>query len=53
MACLSADQFAENLMESSGADVKRPKLEGRNGIFDVENGTLEYLDRLRSHVQMK
>ena len=30
---LSADQFAENFLESSGADVKRSKLEGRNGIL--------------------
>ena len=36
MVCLSADQFAENLLESSRADVKRSRLEGRNGIFDVE-----------------
>ena len=36
MVCISADQFAENLLESSGADVKRSKLEGRSGIFDVE-----------------
>ena len=36
MVCLNADQFAENLLESSGADVKRSRLEGRNGIFDVE-----------------
>ena len=33
MVCLSADQFAENLLESNGADVKRLKLEGRNGIL--------------------
>ena len=30
--CFSADQFAGNLLESSGADVKRSGLEGRNGI---------------------
>ena len=36
MVCLSVDQFEENLLESSGADVKRSKLEERNGIFDVE-----------------
>ena len=36
MVCLSADQFAENLLESNGVDVKQSKLEGRNGIFDVE-----------------
>ena len=36
MVCASADQFAENLLESRGADVKRSRLEGRNGIFDVE-----------------
>ena len=33
MVCLSADQSAENLLENSGADVKRSKLEGRNGIL--------------------
>ena len=26
MVCLSADQYAENLLESSGADVKRSRL---------------------------
>ena len=31
--CLSADQFAENLLENNGVDVKRSKLEGRNGIL--------------------
>ena len=31
MVCLSADQFAENLLESSGADVKRSRL-----CLDVE-----------------
>ena len=35
MVCLSADQSAENLLESSGADVKRSKLETKWN-FDVE-----------------
>ena len=35
MVCLSADQFAENLLESSGADVKRLSLKGQWN-FDVE-----------------
>ena len=47
-----ADQFAENLLESSGADVRRSRLEGRNGILTWK-WTLEYLDRLWLHVQMK
>ena len=33
MVCSSADQFAENLLESSGADVNRSKLEGRSEIL--------------------
>ena len=36
MVFFSADQFAENLLESNGVDVKRSKLEGRSGIFDAE-----------------
>ena len=52
MVCSSADQFAENLRERSGADVKLSRLEGRNGIF-MWKWTLEYLDRLSLHVQMK
>ena len=52
VVCLSADQFAENFRESSGADVKRSKLEGRNGIF-VRKWTLEHLDHRWLHVQMK
>ena len=36
MVCLSADQFAENLLENNGVDVKRSKLEGRKWNFDVE-----------------
>ena len=36
MVCLSADQFAENLLESNGADVKRSKLEGQNWNFERE-----------------
>ena len=52
MVCLSADQFAENLLESSGADAKRSKLEGRSGILTWK-WILEYLDHLWLHVQMK
>ena len=52
MVCSSADQFVENLLVTSGADVKRSKLEGRNGILTWK-WTLEYLDHLRLHVQMK
>ena len=52
MVCFSAGQFAENLLESSGADVKPSKLEGRNGILTWK-WTLEYLDHLWLHVQMK
>ena len=36
MVCLSADQFAENHLESNGVDVKRLKLEGTKWNFDVE-----------------
>ena len=43
--CLSADQSAENLLETSGADVKRSKLEGQSGILTWK-WTLEYLDHL-------
>ena len=49
---ISADQFAENLLESSAAGVKRSRLEGRNGIL-MWKWTLEYLDHLWLHVQMK
>ena len=52
MVCLSADQFAENLMESSRADVKRSRLEGRNEIL-MWKWTLEHQDHLWLHVQMK
>ena len=52
MVCLSADQFAENLLESNGADVKRLKFEGRSGVL-MWNWTLEYLDHRWLHVQMK
>ena len=45
MVCLNADEFAENLLESNGADVKRSKIEGRNGILTWK-WTLEYLDHL-------
>ena len=52
MGCLSADQFAENLLESSGADVKRSRLEGRNGVL-MWKWTLEYLDRPWLHIETK
>ena len=52
MVCLSADQFAENLLESNGVDVKRSKLEGRSGILTWK-WTLEYLDHLWDHVETK
>ena len=52
MVCSRADQFAENFLESSGIDVKRSKLEGRSGIL-MWKWTLEYLDHLWLHVQMK
>ena len=52
VVCLSADRFAENLLESSGADVKRSRLEGRNGIL-MWIWTMEYLVHLWLHVQMK
>ena len=43
--CSSPDRFAGNLLESSGAAVKRSRLEGRNGIL--------MLDRLWNHVETK
>ena len=52
MVCLSADQFAENLLENNGVDVKRSKFEGRNGILTWK-WTLEYLGHRWIHVQMK
>ena len=52
MVCLSAHQFAENLLESSGADVKRSKLEGRNGILTWK-WILEYPDQLWNHVETR
>ena len=45
MVCLSADQFAENLLENNGVDVKRSKLEGRSGILTWK-WTPESLDHL-------
>ena len=49
MVCLSANQFAENLLESYGPEVKRSKLEGRSGILTWK-WTLEYLENLWNHV---
>ena len=45
MVCSSADQFAENHLKNNGVDVKRLKLEGRNGILTWK-WILEYPDRL-------
>ena len=36
--CLSANQFAENLLDSCGADVKRSKLEGRRDADSDDTG---------------
>ena len=47
MVCINADQFAEILLESSGAGAQGTKL------FFMWKWTLEYLDRLWLHVQMK
>ena len=52
MVCLSADQFAENLLENNGADVKRSKLEGRSGILTWK-WILEYPDQLWNHVETR
>ena len=52
MVCLSADQFAENLLERNGVDMKRSKLEGRSGILTWK-WTLEYRDHLLNHVETK
>ena len=50
MVYLSADQFAENHLESNGVDVKRLKLDGRSGILTWK-WILEYRDRLWNHVE--
>ena len=42
IVCLSADQFAQNLLESNGVALKRSKLEGRSGILTWK-WILEYL----------
>ena len=51
MVCLSADQFAENHLESNGVDVKRSKLVGRNGILTWK-WILEYPDQLWNRVEI-
>ena len=51
MVCLSADQLAENHLESNGVDVKRSKLEARSGILTWK-WILEYPDQLWNHVEM-
>ena len=50
--CLSADQFVGNHLESSGAAVKRSRLEERNRMLMLV-WTLEYLDHPWYHVEMK
>ena len=52
MVCSSADQFAENQLESIGVDVKRSKLEERSGILTWK-WNLEYLDQLWNHVETR
>ena len=52
MVCLSADQFAVNLVESSGDDVKRPRLEGRSGILTWKC-ILKYPDQLWNRVETR
>ena len=52
MVCVSADQFAETLLENSGVDVKRSKLEERSGILTWK-WILEYLDRLWNNVETR
>ena len=39
LVCSNADKFVGNLLENSGAAVKRSRLEARNGIFDVGTDT--------------
>ena len=50
--CLSADQFAENHLESNGVDVKRSKLEARSGILTWK-WILEYPKQLWNRVEMR
>ena len=52
MVCLGADQFAENHLENSGADVKRSRLEGRSGILTWK-WILEYPNQLWNHVETR
>ena len=52
MVCLSADQFAENHLESNGVDVKRSKLEARSGILTWK-WILEYPDQLWNRVETR
>ena len=52
MVCLSADQFAENHLESNGVDVKRSKLEARSGILTWK-WILEYPDQFWNHVETR
>ena len=51
MVCLSADQSAENLLESSGIDEKRWKLEARSIL--TWKWILEYPDQLWNRVEMR
>ena len=50
--CLSADQFAENLLDSNGADDTRLKLEGRSGSLKWK-WILEYPDQLWNHLETR
>ena len=52
MVCSSADQFAENHLESNGVDVKRLKLEARSGILRWK-WILEYPDQLWNCVETR
>ena len=52
MVCFSADQFAAHLLETSGADVKRSKHEGRSGIVSWK-WILEYTDQFWNYVETK
>ena len=49
---VSADQFAENHLESNGVDVKRSKLEARSGVLTWK-WILEFPDQLWNLVEMR
>ena len=52
LVCSSADQSVGKLLKSSGAAVKRSRLEARNGTL-ILVWTLEYLLRPWNHVETK